>query len=193
MAIPVLPNRLAQTIFKFTRRSFLPLRRDALWKIETGVVRTITVLEDGTSVTLGIWGGGDVVGRVLSKANPLQIECVTPVEASILLEPDWHQATEAMILHMRSGELMQILHHRQAEASLLQLFAWLANRFGQEVEQGKLIELRLTHQEIADLIGLIRVTVSRLIGDLEKQGVIQRQERHFIVLHDQNPFWHYEI
>lgn len=192
---PVLPNQsVEQTVFNFTRRSFLPLRRDAIWLIEAGVVRTLTVLEDGNSVILGLWGAGDVVGRVLSSADPYQIECITPVTVTLLPARRWHEATEAMILHIqRSEELMEILHCRQAEFSLLRLFAWLAKRFGQAVEQGQLIDLRLTHQDIADLIGLTRVTVTRLLNDFEKQGVIQRVQRQFIVLHDQAPFWHYEI
>ncbi len=178
----------------FTRRSFLLLRHDSLWLIKTGIVRTMTILEDGTSITLGLWGPGDVVGRVLSKANPYQIECLTPVEADLLPAARWDEATEAMILHIqRSGELMEILHCRSAESSLLRLFIWLAKRFGQEVKQGQLINLRLTHQDMAELIGSTRVTVTRLLSDLEKQGVIQRRERQFIVLHDQLPFWHYEI
>lgn len=189
------PHRSAdRTGYTFGRRSLLPLRRDSLWLLETGVVRTLTALEDGTSVILGLWGSGDVVGRVLCNANPYQIECLTPVEATLLPAHSWHEATEAMILHIqRSGELMEILHCRHAESSLLRLFAWLAKRFGQEVEQGQLIDLRLTHQDIADLIGLTRVTVTRLLSELEKQGIIQRKERQFIVLHDQPPFWHYEI
>lgn len=88
---------------------------------------------------------------------------------------------------------MEILHCRSAESSLLRLFGWLAKRFGQEVEQGRLIDLRLTHQDLAELIGATRVTVTRLLNDLEKQGVIQRVQRQFVVLHDQLPFWHYEI
>ena len=189
------PNRsAAQTPYSFDRRSLLPLKQDFLWLLETGVVRTLTMHEDGTSITLGLWGPGDVVGKVLCNANPLKIECLAPVEATLLPAPSWHQATEAMILHIqRSGELMEILHCRHAESSLLRLFAWLAKRFGQEVEQGKLIDLRLTHQEIAELIGVTRVTVTRLLSDFEKQGIIQRKERQFIVLHDQAPFWHYEI
>lgn len=179
---------------EFTRRSLLPLRQDSLWLLKSGIVRTLTVLEDGTSITLGLWGPGDVVGRILSKADPYQIECLTPVEAQLLPASRWYEATESMISHIqRSGELMEILHCRSAESSLLRLFNWLAKRFGQEVEQGQLIDLRLTHQDIAELIGSTRVTVTRLISDLEKQGIIQRVQRQFIVLHDQQPFWHYEI
>ena len=184
----------ARSISTFARREFLPPRQDALWLIETGVVRSLTISEDGNYNTLGLWGAGDVVGKVLSSVSSYQIECLTPVEATLLPKHRWHEVTEAMILHIqRSGELMEILHCRQAESSILQLFTWLAKRFGQEVEQGRLIDLRLTHQDIAELVGLTRVTVTRLIGDLEKQGIIQRQARQFIVSHDVPPFWHYEI
>ena len=184
----------ARTEYSFERRSLLPLNSNSLWLLETGVVRTVTVLEDGNSIILGLWGSGDVVGRIFSKAQPYQIECLTRVEATLLPTHRWHEVTEAMILHIqRSGELMEILHCKQAEFTLLRLFAWLAKRFGQEVEQGQLIDLRLTHQDIADLIGLTRVTVTRLLNDLDKQGIIKRKERQFIVMQDQMPFWYYEI
>lgn len=95
------PNRTNEIkTSKFDRRCLLPLRRDCLWLLQTGVVRTVTMLEDGTQVTLGLWGPGDVVGRVLSKADPYEIECLTPVSASLLPAVSWHEATEAMILHM---------------------------------------------------------------------------------------------
>lgn len=178
----------------FTRRSLLPLRRDALWLIRAGVVRTLTVLEDGSPVTLGLWGEGDIVGRVLSQANPYQIECLTPVEATLISEQNLPEVTQAMLLHIqRSEEFIEILHYKQAETTLLRLFGWLAKRFGQQVEQGQRIDLHLTHQDIADLIGLTRVTVTRLLNEFKRQGVIQRQERQFVVMQDRDPFWHYEI
>lgn len=188
---PGLSEQITQT---FARRSLISLRQDCLWKIKTGVVRTLTWREDGTIITLGVWGPGDIVGSVLSKANPYQIECLTKVDATALPAESWHQATDAMILHIqRCGELMEILQSRQADASLLRLLGWLATRFGHEVAQGQLIELRLTHQEIAELIGLTRVTVTRLLNDFEKRGIIQRLQRQFIVLQEQAPVWHYEI
>jgi CRP-like cAMP-binding protein len=66
-------------------------------------------------------------------------------------------------------------------------------KFGREIEQGQLIDLRLTHQEIAEIIGATRVTVTRLLNEFEKRGIIQRLPQHFILLHEQQPFWHYEI
>ena len=179
----------------FTRRSFLPLRQDAVWLLHSGVVRTLTVLEDGTAVTLGLWGNGDIVGKPLSQANPYQIETLTPVDATLIHKQNWHEVTEATLLHMqRSEKFMEILHYKHAESKLLQLFGWLVKRFGYQDLQGQQrIDLRLTHQDIADLVGLTRVTVTRLMKVFERQGIIQRQERQFVVMQDQSPFWHYEI
>jgi CRP-like cAMP-binding protein len=178
----------------FPRRSLLSLKYDCLWLIETGVVRTRTIQEDGTSVTLGLWGSGDVVGRILHKSDTYSMECLTSVVATLLPKDRWHEFTEAMILHIQhSGELMEIIRCRQAESSILRLLAWLGNRFGEEVKEGKLIDLRLTHQDIADLLGITRVTVTRLINTFEKQGIIQRVQRQLLLPNDQLPFWHYEI
>jgi CRP-like cAMP-binding protein len=181
-------------ITNFPRRSFLPLRQNSVWLLHAGVVRTLTVLEDGTAVTLGLWGKGDIVGRALSQADPYQIETLTPVEATLIPKQNWHEVTDSMLLHMqRSEEFIEILHYRQAESSLLQLLSWLAKRFGYQVQEGQRIDLRLTHQDIADLVGLTRVTVTRLMKAFERQGIVQRQERQFVVMQDQAPFWHYEI
>lgn len=179
---------------RFARRSLLPLKQDYLWQIEVGVVRTVTSLEDGTIVTLGLWGPGDIVSRVLSKADPYQIECLTAVEATILPLDRWHLVNEAIILHVHQfQEFLEILHCRSVDASLLRLLSWMAKKFGQEVHRGHLIELHLTHQEISEIIGTTRVTVTRLLNSFEKQGIIERLPRKFIVKHQQQPFWHYEI
>ena len=43
--------------------------------------------------------------------------------------------------------------HRAFHLQLLKFFTWLAYRFGREVEQGRLLDLRLTHQAISEIIG----------------------------------------
>lgn len=55
---------------------------------------------------------------------------------------------------------------------------WLAQKFGREVEQGQLIDLRLTHTDIAEVIGGTRVTVTRLLSQFEQDGIINRPRRH---------------
>ncbi|MFB2922179.1 MULTISPECIES: Crp/Fnr family transcriptional regulator [Aerosakkonema] len=178
---------------KFARASLLPLGEDFLWQIETGVIRTMTWQEDGTCITFGLWGPGDIVGRALSKADPLQIECLTDVQATLLPAGNWDLVTDAMLLHaQRLGEFLEIVHSKPIDASLFRLMNWLGKRFGREIDRGQIIDLRLTHQQMAEIIGASRVTVTRILNNFEKQGIIQRLHRKVVVMQEQS-LWHYEI
>ncbi|MBD2100693.1 Crp/Fnr family transcriptional regulator [Leptolyngbya sp. FACHB-261] len=175
--------RLDFTRRSFVRRASVPLLQDYLWRIESGIIRTFTWNEEGEVLTLGLWGPGDVVGRPLSKANPYEIECLTAVELSILPSHSWYQVLPTLLAQIQqSEELLSIIRCRPVEASLMQFLVWLSSKFGREVENGKLIDLPLTHQEIADLIGSTRVTVTRLLNQMEQEGTIHRALRRITIL-----------
>ena len=84
-------------------------------QIESGYVRTLTWLEDGTNVALGIWGKGDVVGSAFSKADPLQIECLTKVEAIVLPLATLQNPTAVLLAHLHQTEALMQLHSQQAD------------------------------------------------------------------------------
>ena len=65
---------------------------------------------------------------------------------------------------------------------LLKILIWLARKFGRKVDQGQLIELRLTHQELAEVTGTTRVTVTRLLNQLVQEGIISRPRSHSIIV-----------
>jgi CRP-like cAMP-binding protein len=44
----------------FDRRCAIFPERDYVWQINSGVVRSFALLEDGTFVGLGLWGKGDI-------------------------------------------------------------------------------------------------------------------------------------
>ena len=185
------PN-LRQTTF--ARRSLLPLKPDEIWQIRTGIVRTFTWSEDGTLIPLGLWGPDDIVGKVLSKAEPYTIECLTLVEATVMPANNSNEFIKALIQHTQQlEEFLELRQCKPIDASLLKLLTWLSKRFGRAVEQGQLIDLRLTHQEISEIIGSNRVTVTRILKNFEKQGIISRHQHRYIVVPDRQPFWHYEI
>nr|WP_275265888.1 helix-turn-helix domain-containing protein [Gloeothece citriformis] len=56
----------------------------------------------------------------------------------------------------------------------------------------QLIDLGLTHQEISEILGATRVTITRVINQLEQQGLIERHPLHRIILKDEE-VWHYQI
>ncbi|OUL37094.1 replication/maintenance protein [Nostoc sp. T09] len=171
-----IPHRL------FTRREMIPPRNDVLWRIERGAVRTLTWSEEGTFITLGYWGTGDLIGSPLSKVKPYQIECLTNVEISIVPPHLWYQDVTALLSHIQQAEeLLSIVHCKPMSVRLWQFLVWLSRKFGREVEQGKLIDLNATHQEMAEVLNTTRVTVTRLLQQFEEEGTLLRQKRQMIL------------
>ena len=179
---PVRADFSSPTTRLFSRRDQIPPRHDVLWRIECGVVRTLTCSEEGTLISLGYWGPGDIVGHSLSRVKPYQIECLTSVEVSILPSELWHQVLDAMLLHIQQAEeLLSIVHQKPVSLRLWQFLVWLGQKFGCDVEQGRLIDLGLTHQEIAEVINSTRVSVTRMLQQFESEGILLRQQRRFVL------------
>ncbi|MBR8834631.1 MAG: Crp/Fnr family transcriptional regulator [Stigonema ocellatum SAG 48.90 = DSM 106950] len=176
----VLTGQLPQRLF--TRRELIPPRNDVLWRIERGAVRALTWSEDGTYITLGYWGSGDLIGYPLSKVKPYQIECLTSVEASIIPSHLWNQDTNALLSHIQQAEeLLSILHRKPISLRLWQFLVWLSEKFGRDMEQGKAIDLHITHQEMAEVLNTTRVTITRLLQQLEEEGTLSRYKRRIIL------------
>jgi CRP-like cAMP-binding protein len=178
----------------YKRREMLPRRHNLIWKIGSGVVRSLTWTEEGQVICSGLWADGDVIGSDLSNLHPYEMECLTDVQLTEIPRSQWGDHVDAIIRHNQTNEfLLKIAHCRAKDDAVRQLLAWLTDRFGEEDRKGRIIGLQLTHQEIAELIGSTRVTVTRIINDLEKIGVLSRKGRKLLFLAESNEHWNYEI
>jgi CRP-like cAMP-binding protein len=179
--------------WQFDNRAILPLRNQNFWKIESGVARTSTWLEDGTLIVLGLWGPGHFVGKTLERIAPYQVECLTPVRAIPFVSLDERQLSGILLTHLQQmQELTVIRGYKRTDTMLLKLLGWLANQFGKQTTTGQLIDMRLTHQDLADLLGTTRVTITRALNNLEQQGSVERLPVHRLLLREEE-IWHYEI
>jgi CRP-like cAMP-binding protein len=155
------------------------------WVIQTGVIRTMTWDEEGSVSVLGLWGVGDLMGSITRNIDPYQSECLTPVVLSLLNDP---QALPELLLKqcLKMEELLALSHCRNVGARLLRMLYWLARHFGvphcDRIIAGRLIDMKMTHQHLADLIGTTRVTVTRCLGNFERDGQIVRLSRGRIII-----------
>lgn len=187
------PDLLRRASYSFSRRTYLVSRMNTVWLIRSGAVRTLTYLEDGSLVTLGLWSIGDVVGESLSTIKPYIIEALTPVEVTPISLEEWQPSPQVLLNYIQQTEaVMMSRANRRVEEALLSILNWLAYKFGRQIEEGQLIDLKLTHQDLAELVGTTRVTVTRILKHLESQGLIYRQSRHLVLAQTQQ-HWHYEI
>jgi CRP-like cAMP-binding protein len=178
---------------RFKRRTTFPDSKYNVWKIETGVVRTVAWLENGSMITLGLWGKGDLVGQSLSKIDSYTIECLTEVEAIDFSWQHGEQLTTNLLNQIQQLEELSIIRgHKRIERALIEFLGLLAKKFGRQIEIGYLIDFQLTHQDMAEMLGVTRVTITRALKNLEEQGAIERLPLRQILLRE-DEVWYYEI
>ncbi|MBD2327895.1 Crp/Fnr family transcriptional regulator [Alkalinema sp. FACHB-956] len=167
----------------FQRGNILPGQLQLYWKIHSGIVRTNTWDSEGIFKTVGIWGAGNIIGPGLSVLEPYQMECLSTVKVEPIRH--LHDFAEVLIQQQQQTEaLLNIILTRQIQQRLVKVFLWLADRFGQDWSNGaRIINLRLTHQHLADLAGTTRVTATRLINQLEQTQQIQRLPQYRFVIY----------
>ena len=179
------PIRDEQKVRLFSRRELIPQIPNVLWRIERGAIRTLTWNQEGTLLTLGYWGAGDVVGQNLSRVQPLKTECCTSVEVIKLPQYLWQQALDAILHHaQQTEELLSIVHCHRVYLRLWLFLQFLGRKFGRDVGWGRLIDLPITHQEIAQATNMTRVSVTRTLQQLQAEGKLQRKKRRLILCQD---------
>ncbi|MEO0396414.1 MAG: Crp/Fnr family transcriptional regulator [Cyanobacteria bacterium P01_A01_bin.137] len=172
---------LLQPFYRFKRRDRISVDTCTLWQVRSGLVRTITWNQEGDVVPLGLWSPGSIIGVPISQVEPCEFQCLSTVELD-RLPLDYPLTVDMLLKHTAQvNRLLQIMHCRQVQDRLLQFSCWLAENFGQPTSHGRLITVRLTHQEIAETIGTSRVTITRFIKQLEAEGLMRWSGRERFV------------
>jgi CRP/FNR family transcriptional regulator, cyclic AMP receptor protein len=82
-----------------------------------------------------------------------------------------------------SWKRIHILNFKDAPQRMKMLFTILSGENGEKTPDGMVINLKLKHQEIADMAGLTRETVSRVLGQWQREGLITVFKNRHILLH----------
>ena len=81
----------------------------------------------------------------------------------------------------QSDEVIESLLHREVSTRLATLLMNLGERFGESNGVGTLIDVRLTHQDLANMIASTRA-VSKVMSELQRDGVIESRNRRIIIV-----------
>ncbi len=101
-----------------------------------------------------------------------QLECLTSVTASPLLAENCPDLVLLAQIHQLQ-ELLIIRNCKRIEEMLLKLLTWLDQRFGDAGAAGLILKTFLTHQDLAETLNTTRVTITRSLKQLERQGTIR--------------------
>lgn len=98
--------------------------------------------------------------------------------------PDFKQGVYESVRYQNQRKLLWItaLGQRKAIDRLLSFIVLLIKEYGQHCDEGDYLPYVLTHAQIGSTIGSTRVTVTRLMGKLRRQGLITIKEDNIICL-----------
>lgn len=169
----------------------------SIFFLNGGRVKVSKVTRDGRELTLAYRVPGDLFGELCVGHGKPREEMAEAVETALVTEVE-RQAFEDLIGRHSSlaWELMRISNARRAEvetkvarlifrdvnSKLAELLLSLAKEFGVEDIRGTLIAIKITHQEMANLIGSTRETVSLTLSQFRKKNLIAMQGRKVIVI-----------
>jgi CRP/FNR family cyclic AMP-dependent transcriptional regulator len=87
-----------------------------------------------------------------------------------------------MSMYVGTTMHLHALEQSRARDKVLHIMQYLVLRFSKPVSKNHYrIELRLTHQDIANLVGVTRETVTSEISKLAKTGVLRSENFHYII------------
>ncbi|MCA1689802.1 MAG: helix-turn-helix domain-containing protein, partial [Actinobacteria bacterium] len=82
---------------------------------------------------------------------------------------------------------LAIAHHQRVDDRILLTLWHVAERWGKVGRDGILVDLPLSHQRLADLVGAHRPSVTSALGELARSGVVSRREAGEWLLHGMPP------
>ena len=154
----------------------ISLGKNYLWLVIRGVVKIQTLTLDGELSILGLVSNDEVFGQPLSMLDPYDAYALSdcyllPIS---LIEIEQNPVLTLSILKALSNRYQQtemflsIKAIRRMDERIKSLFIFLAERYGRECKDGILMDIRLTHQEIANILSTTRVTVTRIMSGLKE-------------------------
>ncbi len=176
----------------YDKGEIVPPRENGCWQIYRGILQVSQWTAGGEEVLMGWAQPGGFVGLDLSSTEQAvyQIRALTDVylrghsEESIAMNAKLCQSVLAQtVRQLRQTEaLLAIASYKRVEERLQELLQLLAQEMGEPKEGGVRLSVRFTHQMLANAIGTTRVTVTRLLGELQGQGKITLDgDRHLII------------
>ena len=168
----------------------------AVYFVNSGRVKVSKVTRDGKELTLAYRMPGEVFGETCLIDGGPREEMAEAMENALITEVERSEFERLLQTHAVLGyRLTKILAQRRRDveakienlifkdvnSKLAELLLRLSLEYGVEDSRGTLVALKITHQEMANLIGSTRETVSLTLAQFKKKGLIQTDGRKVII------------
>ena len=168
-----------------------------LYMIKEGKVKICIISPDGQEVSLAVLGKGEYFGEfALLDGLPCSTDAVAleKVECYTLQRSDFLNAIlknpkiailvlEALSKRLRTtDQMVEDLIFLDVYGRVAKKLLELADAHGVKTEEGVLIDVRLTQQELASMVGASRESVNKVLGYFTDKNFIST-DKHRITIH----------
>lgn len=165
-------------------------RGDFLYLVQSGLVKIFTISRDGKEKALAILGSGDCFGEMaLLDEEPRSANAAAMSDTMI-----WTLGRREFLELLRTShdlvlKLFRILSSRLRETNkMVEALIYSDSRqrlvqiLLELVQYNQTREVKINQTELAALAGLARETTSRLLKQLEEEGIIGRRGKTILLL-----------
>lgn len=173
-----------------------------MYLVRDGMVKITKLTMDGREKIAGFLNKGDFFGEIcilIGKERCINARAMTDCWLAAMSRDDTIAVMERIpkiafnFINMLCSRLVEADHYVDAllfkdvkERISDQLYE-LSKEHGSYTNTGLLINLKLTHQSLADMIGISRESVTRGIKELRREGIIKHiKNKQFLI--DMSPF-----
>ena len=167
-----------------------------MYIVLSGKVKVSKSTHSGKETILAIHQPGDFFGEMSlldGRTSPATVSAMEDCRIVSIGRSDFnqhlmgndkvvHQIIQVLCSRLRAvwGQI-QTLSYSSAEARIRSTILHLSRKHGIPDARGILINLKITHQELAELVGTSRETVTRTLARLQKKGVLSVENRRMIL------------
>ena len=168
---------------------------NALFIIKSGKVRILSLSDKGTETIVHILKEGAIFGELLLSEEKRAFTAVAGTDALVTVLPKGGLVELLSAIPTVSRNFIRLLSKRLAKVEmefgdfghtwsynrLAKILLRLCEEHGKETPAGIVIPLRLTHEDLANLIGTTRETVTTQMIRFRRMGLVKRQDHLLVV------------
>jgi len=172
----------------------------SMYIIQSGKVKAFLSNEDGKEVILSIMKTGDYFGELSlldSAPRSASIMTMEPCKFFIINKENFEQSLEAhpdiaRNLVTELSRMVRKLTENVRGLALMDVYGRVAHTLldmAEDIGNDKVINQKLTHQDIARMVGSSREMVSRIMKDLQMGGYITSESKRIVINEKLPPGW----
>jgi CRP/FNR family transcriptional regulator, cyclic AMP receptor protein len=169
---------------------------ETVYFIESGQVKLLLLSPQGKECLLAIHGAGDIFGELCLSGLGARRETATAMEETILKTVPCHQFFTRLSRDSLFGGFVQYLAVRIAdqqqvianlvtvdsEQRLGKTLLQLASTMGKKDPRSIRIELKISHEELSEMVGTTRPRISLFMQRFHNLGLIETNRDHFFII-----------